>query len=246
MTGTEKIDELYKEAQKYSFYRFVIKNNKYSLYYWAPRLTLLAAYVLLSLLVFTYRSWGLAVSCLLFLILANGLYELYKKKVYRFFLNDPRIKGLVVPGSKLSIKECKEILTKYETQQIIIKAKHLNIKTPDKIDTTIQIIESDGIKLRDFNWLPITILILLLIPIWGEYIGFRFNAILLEAQVKTGSAFEDLYFKGAKLPIFTLMPLAVFIMVPLWGIAYVSREYVLRNVHKKLKLVKILRYMKLQ
>ncbi|MBE1446080.1 hypothetical protein [Paenibacillus sp. OAS669] len=210
-----------------SIYSLLYKNIKFSFYlfcisvfaYFAGVLSLLYNSASLE----KNSSWNWLYFSLvgLFFIAAFNLDWRSKKFVYSNYGNK-----FDSYRKQLEAEQIKRL--KYELLQ-------LNYDSHEKIDDLIEQIETISEQSKVERLLPFSIFILIVLPIWNEYIGFRYNGILRD--ITDQKVYSDVMILIGSLLIIAI----VLIWIPAFIIVKVGRMIYLKKVNKQNNLCNILK-----
>jgi hypothetical protein len=119
-----------------------------------------------------------------------------------------------------------------------VKEKVDQLQLNNSLDDLIAYFEEEGNQKHSFNWLPVTLVGAMLFPIWGEYVGFRYNYVLAQG-------INDHTISNGLGVAFELIPGAILWGLIIWGVYHFSAGLLLDDVKERKKLIRLLRMMKI-
>jgi hypothetical protein len=120
-------------------------------------------------------------------------------------------------------------------KRLKIKLRGLGYTKSEQIDDLIENIDINNEKSKFERMLPLSILVLILIPIWNEYVGFRYNALLRD--VDGNIIYSKVFEIGLHISL-----IGIFVVwIPSVIIVIIVRTIFLVNINKRENLCKMLR-----
>ncbi|MDY8025813.1 MULTISPECIES: hypothetical protein [Paenibacillus] len=152
-----------------------------------------------------------------------------------FFVSSPLLKQ---QSKKFVSRHYGNTMNRFEKQLEIEQIRLLKLElirqgydNDEKVDDLADQLENITDNLKWERWLPVSICGIVILPIWSEYVGFRYNVLLQ----------EKLYDKVFIL-VGSLATIAFFlVLVPFFIIYPIFKSIVLKSINKQYKLCKWLR-----
>ncbi|MBM6997352.1 hypothetical protein IM700_016965 [Paenibacillus sp. DXFW5] len=266
------VEDLNTEYHKLSFYNAVIKQSRSQVHFWLSisfgvQGYLGYLYFVMKMsnypLSFTYLSVSLLIAFLFLLFTVARMSKFMKRDArYRAYCNTWK--------SGWSMFRYRAALDAYRYDRIKAYLGHKNMDRNDKLEQLIALLETEQQAWTQANWKPIAIIGLMLFPLVGEYVGFRYNLVLekqnaslahmLEQypdELKQNTVYESIFrdamdfwsrqaqWDGLALMLHGLAPFLISLGLYIWGINIMLERVVLRKRHERLALIRILRLIRI-
>lgn len=157
--------------------------------------------------------------CLLYFFVLTLLLDSKAKKYVKKYFS---VGSQTIATLSMAIRSEQKILLKNELQT-------LNYTDPEQIDDLIEYYESKNEKSKLERLLPFSILVLIFLPIWNEYVGFRFNGLLRDVTDHTVYN-QALNLAGLLMLMGVFLWLFVFIVVKMVRFIFLNRNNKIENL----------------
>lgn len=266
------IDELCSEYNKLSIYQVIIKQSNSSFYFWISVGSSILGYLGHLVILYKLNNFLMSSLFLIFFVVIGVIFHLTTVfRCNKFVGNKAKFRAYSdVFNFKFFLFWYGSFINEFRYQQIKSFMGHKKIDGNDKIDHVIAILETEKANWIQANWKPIAILGVVLFPLVGEYVAFRYAVILQHNNILLDRGMEqfpdDFKFSvpfnrisdnlvnnwlikvqndGLSLLMSDLMPFLIYLGLTLWAVVAALEKLFLSKALRHAQLIKLLRLIRI-